>query len=355
MLFGYRGSTGGLRFLDARTGQRHRLVGERGAELALAFLEPRSVASAENAGFSRLEIEEAHRAGLILDEEACGRLALWEQAGWSRAAYLMFSQMNLDYVESGGDQDLDSLTERRRGQVAQYSSVEPYPNPRPLAAGSAIALPAPQRVDPGLSALTSRRSVRAFSSEPPDAEQLATVLHWTTSSLRSIASDRAGGDPFRLLNSMYSWAHLFVVIQEVHGVPEGVYEYDWTEHRLLRSVSGFREADLLACVQGQRWVLGPGFAIFVVTNLRSYAWLYRHSRAYIHMLIQLGELGQDVVTVATALELGGWTTPAIHESRAAALLGLPDEDGIEVLWMVKLGRPLRRADGPARLPGTAPG
>ena len=94
-------------------------------------------------------------------------------------------------------------------------------------------------------------------------------------------------------------------------------------------------------MQGQRGIQGTGFVVFVVADLRGYAWLYRHSRAYIHLLIQVGELGQEMLMAATELGLAGWVTPAVHESRAGALLGLRDDDSLEVLSMVKLGRPVR--------------
>jgi SagB-type dehydrogenase family enzyme len=361
LLFGYRGSGGRVTLLDARTGDRHRLSGGRGAEIALAFLEPRSIAGAEAAGFRPEEIEAACDAGLIVDEEECERVDLWERAGWSRPAYLMFSQMNLEYVEAGngngngtgtgtgdlvgsseGAEHLGALTRRRRGQVEEYQQVEDYPSPRPLASGESIALPAPSEITPSLDSIAGRRSVRAFSRHAVRADQLGDVLYAATASLRIVAADRASGDPFRLLNSLYSWAHLFVVVQDVDNVPGGVFEYDWSRHRLLKSAGPPRDAELASCVQGQRWVLGPGFAVFVVGELRGYAWLYRHSRAYIHVLIQLGELAQEILMAGTALGLGGWTTPAVHESRSAALLGLPGDDGIEVLSMTKLAYPLRR-------------
>jgi SagB-type dehydrogenase family enzyme len=168
------------------------------------------------------------------------------------------------------------------------------------------------------------------------------VLWAATESFRMIAGDRAGGDPFRLLNSLYSWAHLFVVVQDVEDVPRGVFEYDWKEHRLLTGPEPPADEAILACVQGQRWVLGPGFVVFVVADLRGYAWLYRHSRAYVHVLIQLGELGQELLMAATELGLGGWTTPAVHESKAAALLGLADDDALDVLSMVKLAHAVEK-------------
>jgi len=171
---------------------------------------------------------------------------------------------------------------------------------------------------------------------------MAAVLHGASHGLRTVADDRAGGDPFRLLNSFYSWAHLFVVVQEVDGVDGGAYEYDWSEHRLVQAVPGPADsAAVLASVQGQRGILGAGFVVFVVADLRGYAWLYRHSRAYMHVLIQAGELDQELLMAAAAVGLVGWTTPAVHESRTAALLGLPDDDAVDALAMVKLGRPAR--------------
>jgi SagB-type dehydrogenase family enzyme len=195
-------------------------------------------------------------------------------------------------------------------------------------------------VTPQLSALTSRRSVRGFSTSPTQAEQLATVLHQATEGMRTSAADREGGDPFRLLNSFLTWAHLFVVVQSVADVPQGVYEYDWKNHRLVQNAPPPSDEALAASVNGQGWIVGTGFVVFVVADFRGYAWIYRHSRAYLHLLIQLGELGQKLLMAAYDIGLGGWTTPAVHESRACALLGLAAcTDGVDALSMVKLGLP----------------
>ena len=52
-------------------------------------------------------------------------------------------------------------------------------------------------------------------------------------------------------------------------------------------------------------------------------------------------IGFGTLMISTERGLVGWTTPAIHESRTAAFLGLPADDALEVLSMVKLGRPRR--------------
>lgn len=342
LLFGYRGRNGRLAMCDARLNVRFRPAGTRAAEVATAFLQPRSVASARGDGFTVDELQEAREAGILVSGEELETLGLWERSGWSRAAYLLFGQMDIPYRESDGPTgDRAAMTAQRRAAVEEYQADSGYPRPAPLVDGPAVELPRPQPAPPTLASLTRRRSARAFSPRPPDAAQLAGVLHAATAGHRMVEDDRADGDPFRLLNSLYSWAHPFVVVQEVDGLPAGVFEYDWASHRLLGAGPPPSDDALLGAVQGQRWILGRGFAIFLVADLRGYAWLYRHSRAYLHVLAQVGELGQEVLMAATDLGLAGWTTPAVHESRAAKLLGLPEDESIDPLCMIKLGRPLR--------------
>jgi nitroreductase len=346
LLFGYCGRNGRLAACDARAGARFRLAGARAAEIVTAFVEPRAVGAAVRDGFTLEELQEARDVGILVSEEESEPLALWERSGWSRPAYLMFSQMDIPYREpEEAMDDRATLTLERRAAVEEYQGSDAYREPGPLAGGAAVDLPAAEPGRPGLSSLTSRRSARGFSPTPPGVEEMAGVLHGATHGFRTVADDRAGGDPFRLLNSFYSWAHPFVVVQDVAGVRPGAYEYDWKEHRLLGAANAPNDDAVLAAVQGQRGVLGPGFVLFVVADLRGYAWLYRHSRAYLHMLMQVGELGQEILMTATELGLVGWTTPAIHESRTVALLGLPDDDAIDVLSMVKLGRPVPRRAG----------
>jgi SagB-type dehydrogenase family enzyme len=342
LLFAYRGPSGRLVALDARRDLRFRLTGSRAAQIITALLEPRSIDSAEAEGFSAEEIDEAREVGLIVSEDEFDGLELWERNGWSRPAYLLFSQMDIPYREAlDGAAEKPEMTRRRRGTVEQYQEASPYVEPEPLARGPAVELPEPPAIELTLSALTTRRSARGFPQSPPSALQMAGVLHTATESQRAVAADRAGGDPFRLLNSFFSWAHLFVAVQDVEGVPRGTYEYDWREHRLLEAADPPTDEGLLASVQGQRGILGTGFVVFLVADLRGYAWLYRHSRAYIHLLIQVGELGQEILMAATQLDLAGWTTPAVHESKSATILGLSDEGGLEVLSMTKLGRRVR--------------
>ncbi len=339
LLFSYTGRDGRLVTWEGRSGVRFRLSSPRAVEMVLSFLEPQR-GDPFCVGATNEELAAAREAGLLISSEENERVSIWERHGWSRPAYLMLTQMDLPYLESpAADEDVDAVRGRRRAVIEQYETAEPYPEPALLASGQELSLPAPAPVQRSLSALTARRSVRAFAGAP-SAEQLASVLHAATAGFRTVAEDRRDPDRFRLLNSFYSWAHLFVVVQRVTGLAAGVFEYDWSANSLLQAATSPSDAELLACVQGQRWALGPGFIVFVVADLRGYAWLYRHSRAYMHLLMQAGELGQELLMAATEVGLGGWTTPAVHESRVAELLGLPADDAFQAVSMVKLGRPV---------------
>ncbi len=344
LLFGYRGRDGRLAAVDVRAGTRFRLSSKRVARLIATFVEPRSVSEAMADGFTIEELDQAHEAGILVRESERQALGLWERNGWSRPAYLLFSQVDIPYQDEpsrNGGRGIAAATEERRGTVEAYNVAGERPARRRFAQGATIQLPVAHNVKRQLGSLISRRSARTFSPVPPTVDQLAEVLDTAGKPLRSVLADRAAADPFLLLNSFYSWAHLFVVVQEVEGLTAGAYEYDPQRHALVRSADPPAPAAVLASVQGQRGVLGPGFVIFIVADFRAYAWIYRHSRAYLHILTQVGELGQELLAAATGVGLAGWVTPAVHESRAGALLGLPPEDDVEVLSMVKLGRPRR--------------
>lgn len=342
LLFGYRGGDGRLAFCDARQGKHFRLSSMRAAEVAMAFLDPRSPSDAAREGFDRDELEQAREAGILISADEFRSGELWERHGWSRPAYLLFGQMDIPYRDVSEQREgTASLASLRRSIVREQLEKDAYPEPQLLASdGRTIELPATVEPPSSLSALTDRRSARAFARRPPSVEQMAGVLYAGTQAFRVRAADRDSRDELGVLNSFYSWAHLVVVVQQVEGVAPGIYEYDWREHGLRPLAPPPREVDLVRCVQGMRWILGAGFVVFTVADLRSYAWLYRHSRAYLHVLMQVGELGQELLTAATALGLAGWLTPAVHESLSAALLGLTVNTPLEVLVMLKLGRPL---------------
>jgi SagB-type dehydrogenase family enzyme len=161
---------------------------------------------------------------------------------------------------------------------------------------------------------------------PVAAGTLGALLHHATANVRMAEDSKASGDPYYLLNSFYTWLHVYVVVQGVEGIRRGVYQYDFDENALLAVGTQPSDEDLASTIQGQNWIGGGGVSVFVVVQWDRYQWLYRHSRAYLNLLIQIGEFAQELLQAAYQLGLVGWLTPAVAESRAAAMLGLDAVD-----------------------------
>ena len=243
----------------------------------------------------------------------------------------------MDPVDAEGNGD---LTATRRAEVERHLSESPYPE-RLVAQGEVVELPRPAD-DPPLSllaALAERRSVRKFAREPAPLATVAAILFDATAKVREAEALKASGDPYLLLSSFYAWLDLRVVNQGIAGLPPGAFQYDPLEHVLRRTRDEATDADVIATVAHQPWAGGAGAALYVCVQWERFRWLYRHSRAYVNVLIQVGEFAQEVLNAVYRRRLGGWVTPAVQESRAAELLSLPG--GVDAMMFVKFGPPRR--------------
>lgn len=322
---------------------RFRSVSLSAFQLLEFFLEPKPVGAALDAGISLTLLETAVEEGLLVEEGALGveHANRWEASRWSRPAWLTFSQMNLDYAEPVVDiSAAGELVDFRRNTVREYLKESPYPSLTLVHDSEPIILPEALEVPLKLATLLRRRSVRSFGDQPVPLLTFATILYAATHNIRTAERSR-NADPVHILNSFYAWLRIFVVVQCVEGLARGTYQYDPLGHRLLRVGGSPSDAQISACIQNQTWIAGSGFCLFAVAQWERYMWVYRQSRAYIGLLIQAGEFGQEVLQAAYSYGLGGWLTPAIHESLAHDLLSL-DPGREDAVYFIKLGLPKHR-------------
>jgi Nitroreductase family len=267
-------------------------------EIAQYFLEPHTAEEAVTAGFEPDEVEMARKVGLVVPTDSSSYLAarLWEDRGWSRAAFLMQSSVDVE----------PAIPDHRR-----------QPDPwRPAALGQ-VFLPSVDITAPdSLDALVRRRTRRSFADQPLDLDRFSEVL------LR-VASSR-------------SWLHVFVVVQHVDGLDRGVYRYEPADHRLDHVRADADDADILAAVNFQPWVGGSGACAFLVVHWDLYSSQHPGSRAYIDVLIQVGELAQALLHAVYHVGAGAWGTPALHETASRNLLGI-ERPGIDALYAIKFG------------------
>jgi hypothetical protein len=133
-----------------------------------------------------------------------------------------------------------------------------------------------------------------------------------------------------------SWLHVLLAVQDVDGVDRGVYRHEPSDHRLHLLRAGFDDEELLAAVNHQPWVGGSGACAFLVVQWeRAYAG-QRRSRAYVDVLIEIGEVAQTLLHAVYHDGAGAWGTPALHETASRRLMGV-DRPGIDALYAVKFG------------------
>lgn len=263
----------------------------------------------------------------------------WEEKNWSRAAYLTFSQMDLQYEEPEAETaSLKELNDYRRKSMGDSLAESHYPEIDLVDTDTVISLKAPteEEAQIDLDGLMRRKSVRSFADTPVSFQDFSYILHESTMNIRVAADSQASGDPFYILNSFYCWVKLYIVVQGVKGIERGIYQYDPIRHELRLIRKGVEDEEVYECIQHQYWIKNAGFCIFISSHWERYMWVYRHSRAYINLMIQSGELGQEIYVAANKRMLGGWGTPAISESVAANLLGL-DPFKEDAIYFLKIG------------------
>lgn len=340
--FFVHGAQRGEKAIDATRNQRYRSLSHQVFELTSLCLEPTRVGSVVDAGYKLEIVEEALKAGILqlFEDQQSEETRRWENHRWSRAAYLTFSQLDLSYVEPTGEiEELKELSEFRRTAIRNYLQEHPYPDTLLKVSDRPITLPVVE-VDrePDLDSMLKRRSVRYFSDKPVKLDTFSAVLFEATRNVRIAQDSKKDGDPFYLLNSFYSWLNIFIAVQGVEHVARGIYQYDPLKHQLHSVTEGLKDEQIIECIQHQKWINGAGFCLFVVVQWERYMWIYRHSRAYINLLIQMGEFGQEVLQAISRRGLGAWMTPAITESKAAALLRLGPLHQ-DAMYFIKVGPP----------------
>jgi hypothetical protein len=122
----------------------------------------------------------------------------------------------------------------------------------------------------------------------------------------------------------------------VSGVDRGIYFFDVEKMELKLIREGLEDTEVSNCIQGQEWIRGGGFSLLIGADWDRYSWIYRHSRAYINLLVQIGELSQEFLLPAYTKGLAGWMRPAVTESIASSLCQVQD-DNVDLLYFMKFG------------------
>jgi SagB-type dehydrogenase family enzyme len=250
-------------------------------------------------------------------------LNLWTH--WDAALEFYLSTRTGSHTPYISVVELETELEQKASARRQPSAFKDYWSHPFIALENPLLLPSCAIAQPTLlDSLCNRRTSRTFSDRPLSSAQLSLLLYYTWGA--TVMETNHMGDYFLKKTSpaggSLQGTEVYAVLMNVQGFERGLYHYSVRRHGLeLLSLEDPRVWISEAC-GGQPWIEDAA-AVFVSTaRVERMAWKYEFSRALRVALMDAGHLSQTFSLLATALELGCFTTAALRDEMFENRLGL---------------------------------
>jgi SagB-type dehydrogenase family enzyme len=221
--------------------------------------------------------------------------------------------------------ELEAELEQKASQQRQPSSFKDYHSHPFIALENPLLVPGETLAETTLlDSLCARRTSRAFSGKPLTPTQLSLLLYYTWG---VTAMEPNGMGDYFLKKTSPSGGSLqatevYAVLMNVQGFERGLYHYSVRRHGLELLSREDPRTWISEASGGQPWVKDAA-AVFVSTaRVERLSWKYEFSRALRVALMDAGHLSQTFSLVATALNLGCFTTAALRDEMFENRLGL---------------------------------
>lgn len=256
------------------------------------------------------------------------KVAFWIERGWMEGLIFHLETRNLSYVDADGAPPGEAIAELLRGAEVEF--WKSYPD------APTIDLPPakrPEGAEPLEQSMLRRRCNRAYRVKELTLEQLGTMLHHGSIGVlgpRLEAEKTYRSHPEKFL-SLSSWSAIetYFVAFAVEGLEPGLYHYDLRNHRVALVKPGVTRRELSKCFLGQK-ISADGACTFLFTAVwQRFMFRYRHPRAFRNLMVNMSELGQRYLLMATALGLSTYMTPQSLYRETQKILGVPHfEEGL---------------------------
>jgi SagB-type dehydrogenase family enzyme len=200
-----------------------------------------------------------------------------------------------------------------------------------------VGLPSPEAPGsrPLKEVVASRKSVRDFSGEPLDLDQLSYML-WASTGIGRVER----GHQFRTSPSAGALYPIetYVGANRVEGLESGLYHYSIPDHALEELSTGEVGLGLARAALGQS-ICVDAAAVFVWTAVFARSkWKYEQ-RGYRYIYMDAGHICENLYLAATDLDLGACAIGALFDDDLNAVIGVDGEEE-SALYMCVVGKPL---------------
>lgn len=178
-----------------------------------------------------------------------------------------------------------------------------------------VSLPSTTPRSPLENLIAARRSIRNYSGQAMTQEELARVLYYSygiTDKRRNWRAVASGGGLYPL--------EIYVLPVNVEGLENGVYHYN-IEHNCLDTISrGDRLAEIKECIWFEDIHVDDAAALFIVTAIFERSTLKYQDRGYRMILMEAGEVAQNMTLVANSYDLGVCLVGGFHDNIVSKIL-----------------------------------
>ncbi len=273
--------------------------------------------------------------GILVDCKNRTKYENWIKKGWRNALFYHQLVRNTKYVDVGKD-----AVENKIKKIESYLSEEKPEHPIRIYK-NVIALPPPTKSKKTLyDALFNRRTTRLFKSKKMTQADLSAILYYSMFPAKKIRESiiSNSNDPQAYTKSRYTACEIFVLVNNVENIENGVYGYDLTKHGLSRVNDANPQTAQYVAI-GQKPAATASVTFIITTRPGNYMWRYRYSRAYRKMLAETSAVGHRIILAGEAIGVKSFMTPALKDTAADKLLKI---DGFNetATYLVSCGYPL---------------
>jgi SagB-type dehydrogenase family enzyme len=186
-------------------------------------------------------------------------------------------------------------------------------------------------------ALRRRRSNRDYELRPLPLETLGRLLYlaYGIHSIVKVEGELSARRCAPSAGGLFP-LELYVTLQHVKGVVDGIYHYDSRAHEIELRREGIFHAALADLTIGQEMIRSANLIIIITAIFGRTTWKYGQ-RGYRYVWLDAGHVGQSICLVAAGLGLGTVAIGGFFDREMDDLLALPDDE--DAIYLFCVGQP----------------
>jgi SagB-type dehydrogenase family enzyme len=212
-------------------------------------------------------------------------------------------------------------------EYAPISIAKHYPN------AERVALPTPETLVLTLDEiLRNRRSRREYAKKPMTLTQLSTLLLRGFGTTGRVSAYGYNNIPLHASPSSGALGaiELYLFVQDVHGLKQGLYHYDASASVLELIKTGYHAPTMHAWIPGQPWLADAPVALLFAGVYERLRWKYG-ARSYRYMCMDIGFLCENFYLVAESMGFAFCAVAGFIEDELEAYLEIDGQSEMALL------------------------